>query len=313
MNVVSDFYRHRAVAVTGASGYIGAALTAALLRHGARVLEVGRRSLDEHGWPPIVADAGVIFHLGGNTSVLDADRDPQANYRSTVTAVDDLIAAAAHAHRQPRVVFASTVTVYGLTTRLPVDEQVAPNPITTYDSHKWEAERRLAAAAGQRQIESVALRLANVYGPSPAPSADPARGFLNRSVRDALGGKALSVYGDGSYVRDFVYMDDVIEAFLAAGLPSAAAQRCYNVGSGAGVTIGEALSQIAAQASLAIRHSVAIDQVPWPPGAHPIERRSFVADTTRIEADLGWRATVPLADGIARCCAHRAFAVRDAS
>jgi nucleoside-diphosphate-sugar epimerase len=305
-------YRGRTTVVTGARGYIGAALLAALRRAEARVLAVSRVPMPSSGviawqigdprsaglWAAVLPRADVIFHLAGNTSVYDAERDPDSSFAATVTPIDLMAAAAQLAGRAPRVVFASTATVYGLTTHLPVDETTAPDPITTYDRHKCEAEQRLLAA--WPHLDGTILRMSNVYGPSAARSAASERGFLNRSIERAIQGHDIEVYGDGRYLRDFVHLDDVVEALLAAGVEPVTGERCFNIASGVGVTIRDAVGMAIAHAARVSGRAVAMHENTWPAHAHAIERRNFVANIDRVRAALRWRPTVLLAGGIGR-------------
>lgn len=310
IDAVQRHYRGATMAVTGASGYLGSALIARLQDAGARVVAASRKRVESGGgvewiafdsrshvtWQSLIDRADVIFHLAGNTSVYEAERQPDVSYASTVEPIELIAAAAQRAGRKPRVVFASTATVYGLTDSQPVDERTRPEPITTYDRHKLEAERRLIHSP---DLDAIALRLANVYGPSVARSGANERGFLNRAVEQAWRGRDVDIYGDGRYLRDYVYIDDVIEAFLLAGVAAAADERCLNIGSGSGITLRDAVAMAIARVAHRGR-AVAMREIPWPADAHAIERRNFVANIDRARAVLGWQPAVGLDTGIAR-------------
>ena len=304
-------YRDRTVAVTGASGYLGSALLASLRESGARVIAASRRTVAPadavewlefdasapESWTKLIDRADVVFHLAGNTSVYDAERDPGASFSTTVLPITLMEASAHRAGRAPRIVFASTATVYGLTDRLPVDETAPANPITTYDRHKLQAEQRLLSAP---HLDGVVLRLSNVYGPSAAQSGASERGFLNRSIERAVHGKSIELYGSGEYQRDFVHIKDVVGAFLRAGAEPLADDRCFNIASGIGTTLRAALSLVIAEAARVGGHAVALHERPWPDHAHAIERRSFVASIDRARTSLAWQPSIKLAEGIAR-------------
>jgi len=315
MNVLAE-YSGKTVAITGGCGYIGTALAEALKGQAQKTLCVSRRSLRHPGnsdheiveadirtpccWENIVRRADIIFHLAGNTSVYAAAHDPAESLNSTVLPINHLIAAAQATGRRPRVVFASTATVHGLTDKLPVSESDPANPSTFYDLHKLFAEMQLALATKQGILASVALRLANVYGPSLGSSAAEDRGILNKIARMALQGKNLRIYGHGNYLRDYVYIDDVVRAFLVAGITGGVEGQNLFVASGVGIAVKQAFQTVADQAAKVTGRRVLIEHVDWPPGADPIEHRNFIADITGISDKLKWMPEVDLKNGIRR-------------
>ncbi|HYE85342.1 MAG TPA: SDR family oxidoreductase [Vicinamibacterales bacterium] len=299
MKGVIDGLRDRPVIVTGGRGYIGSCLAQALARAGAQVLSLDRRGADVRAretWDAIVQAAPLIFHLAGTTSHTEA----AGSLESTVMPVRHLIDAAKAAGRHPRVVFASTATVYGLAGVMPVDEDTPASPITVYDAHKLAAEGLLAGASEQGLIDAVSLRCANVYGPSPRASAARDRGVLNRAARQALSAGDLQVFGDGRYLRDYVYIDDVVRAFTTIATTPVLTGRVFNVGSGRGVAVGDAFALVAAGASRMTQTDIRVRTVPWPPDTHPIERRNFTASIARLTAACGWVPSVGIEEGVER-------------
>ena len=255
-------------------------------------------------WVEIVAKADVIFHLAGNTSVYFAAIDPAESLNSTVLPITHLITAVQGVGRRPRVVFASTATVYGLTSHYPVGEDAPTAPITNYDLHKLFAERQLRLASDQGILEGVSLRLANVYGASSSASSADDRGILNRITKLAMQGACLRLFGDGNYVRDYVYVDDVAQAFMIAGVGEELGGRSFNVASGMGVTVREAFGLVAQRVESITGRQVHIENAAWPEGADPIELRNFVADITAFENSSGWRPTIGLNEGVDRMIEH---------
>jgi nucleoside-diphosphate-sugar epimerase len=299
--------------VTGASGYIGSILVDALLKHSCKVVQVSRSNLDSSGqtktiqadvcnedtWANIVQQADIIYHLAGNTSVYQAAKDPAENLRSTLLPLNHLTKVAKVMQRKPRVVFASTATVYGLTPRLPVSETVLPKPTTIYDLHKLFAEQQIDLATQQGTIESVSLRLANVYGPSKSGSSANDRGVLNKVAANALQGKDLMVYGGGNYLRDYVYITDVVNALLIAGAAQGISGEVFNVASGVGNTVKSAFKLVASQAELITGKPIKVNFEKWPSGVASIEFRDFTADISKYFATTNWRPVINLSDGIA--------------
>lgn len=246
----------------------------------------------------IVKFADVIFHLAGNTSVYAAASDPTESLNSTLLPITQLLKACSVLRRKPRVILASTATVYGLTTALPVAESVVPSPITVYDIHKLFAELQLDLATKQGMIEGINLRLSNVYGPSISKSSSPDRGILNRVAAKGINGEDIVIFGDGSHLRDYVYIDDVVEAFLLVGLAIGSPTGVFNVGGGSAVTINEAFRLVGCQVEQICGRKVSIIYKPWPASSDPIEFRNYTAECKKINNIFGWSPAISMVDGI---------------
>lgn len=289
------------VAVTGANGYLGSRLVPALTRGGFDVQALARPGADitdAATWRRAV-QADAIVHLAAQTSSYKADADPRADFEINVRPIELLIEAAHAANRRPFVVLAGAATQVGLASTLPVGDGVADVPVTAYDKHKLQAEQLVLQASRQGGLDGCALRLANVYGPGPRGAAD--RGILNLMIRRAMRGEDLTLWGDGSFVRDYVFVDDVVDAFVAALQHGPATNGGHFViGSGQGHTIAEAFGNVAAIAAQRGYPRSRVVQVPFPEHASPIERRHFVADTSAFRAATGWQPYVSLSDGIGR-------------
>ncbi len=206
----------------------------------------------------------------------------------------------------PRVVFASTATVYGLKHNFPVSEKSKPDPATTYDLHKLFAEQQLSLASRQNIVSAVSLRLANVYGPSLSESGSNDRGILNKVVRSSLKGLDISIYGGGNLVRDYVYIDDIINAFLLASTVSHDISGEFNVASGVGTTLKDAFKLVISQVKLQTNSSSKIIFTEWPDSISPIEKRNFVGSIDRICKMINWKPSISLAEGLKRTVSHYA-------
>ena len=307
-------YQGKTVAVTGAAGYLGSALTEGLSKVPVRLLLVSRRPAapvagaeiltadvrDKACWQEIVRRADVVFHAAGNTSTHLATRDPADSLNSTLLPLAHLISAAQEAQRMTRVVYASSARVYGFVNPLPVSEDRDVTPVTPFGLHNLFAEQLLALASTQGLLAGISLRLGNVYGPTPSGSASDARNVINKIARLAVRGSDVPLYGDGDYLRDYVYIDDVVRAFLMAGAKPGMAGRSFNVASGRGITLREAFHLIAERAERATGRRSRVREVPWPDDEAPIECRPFTADIQLISSVCGWTPTVSLSDGIDR-------------
>ena len=323
-------YVRKRILVTGGAGYVACGLVRTLSTVSASVIRLCRPGARGRGgsrpvtlpdavariddvwgdvcdpdvWTRILPGVDFVFHLAAQTSVPRANEDPVADLDGNVRPMLHLLETCRRNRHAPVVLFAGTVTQTGIPLRLPVDETHPDAPVTIYDLHKLVAENYLKYYASGEVVRGATLRLANVYGPGPqSSSAD--RGVLNRMVRMALEGQALTVYGSGEYLRDYVYVDDVTAAFLVAG---ARIERMHGqhfvIGSGTGHTLAQAVNLVADRVELKTGFRAPVRHVDPPAPLHPIEARNFVADTTRFGAATGWSPRVSLVEGIDRTIAY---------
>jgi len=306
--------------ITGATGYVGRALTKRLAQEGRALRLVSRSTAtntidlcatfesvqadlcDVESWLLLLENADAVIHLAARTSLLAAESDPAGDHELNVAPIYALIEAARRCNLGIPVIFASTVTIVGIQHSNPVSETAPDRPCSVYDRHKLECETILRNATHKGVIRACSLRLSNVYGYSRdvTPSVNAHRGVLNTNLGRAWRGEPLRVYGDGNYIRDFIFIEDVVEAFYRA-LESE--QLCdgsqYIIATGMGHTISEAYNLVAQKAYQICHRQPEIRYIAEPPNIHPIERRHFVGDSRLFHKLSGWRAEVDLASGIA--------------
>jgi len=308
----------KTIAVTGAAGFIGGRVVDRLAVDAGCVIRVARAALppvkngaaanvidvigdvtDRAVWDQ-VADADVVFHFAAETSESRGADGADAHFRANVMPIRHLLAACGRHRRRPIVVFAGTVTEAGMPSRLPVNEDEQDDPVTAYDRHKLMAENDLKTASAQGTVCGTTLRLANVYGPG-ATGKRHDRDVLNRMIMSALRGESLTVYGTGESVRDYVFVEDVADAFLKAATHADETNgRHFIIGSGRGVTIRGAFELVAARVETLTGRRVPVVTADPPAALSEIQKRNFVADPSRFSAATGWRPSWSLSDGIDR-------------
>jgi len=310
--------------VTGCSGYLATNLMEALKPVDCQIFGVSRSDVQPVGFENAAArgefskgdlgDAGfwerslkgidIVFHFAAQTSVYKANQDPVADNKANVAPMLAMLDVCRRKKWCPTIVFAGAATQVGVPERWPVNESVPDKPVTVYDVHKIFAENYLKYYSVDGTVKGVTLRLANVYGPGPrSSSAD--RGILNMMVRRALEGEPLTVYGEGQYIRDYVFVDDVVSAFLhaAASIERTSGQH-YFIGGGQGRTISEAIRAVGAAVEKKTGQKVKVETVPVPDSLSPIEFRNFIADTSRFRDATGWSAKMSFAEGINQTINH---------
>lgn len=313
MSIIQKLSEVSKFTVIGASGYIGSKLVNKLTDSGCNVIRSSRRDTIMNGdsefvmaeldsldfWLNIVEKSDVIIHLAGNTSINVANDNPALDLNSSVVPIYRLIEACKILRKRPRIVFASTVTAYGFTDNLPVSEATAENPESFYDLHKFFVERQLVLATKLNICDGVSLRLANVYGPSSANSSANDRGILNKIIGLALAGDIVPLYGGGNYIRDYIYIDDVVDAFILASISSKSAGEVFNVGSGVGTSVRDAFNAVTQEVYRQTNKIIEMKDVPWPENSPKIDMRNFTASIKKAHTCLGWSPKVTLQTGIA--------------
>jgi nucleoside-diphosphate-sugar epimerase len=312
-------YAGKRILITGGAGYLADGLIRALQDVDCEIIcldRSGRQAMPMEGtarvhqlqgdvrhrtvWESALDNVHVVFHFAAQTSVPVAREEPQADFEVNVLPMLHMLETCRLKGWRPVVLFAGTVTEAGIPTRLPVDETHPDCPITIYDLHKWMAEAYLKHYAREGIAKGVTLRLANVYGPGPASSSAD-RGVLNAMVRRALRGEDLTVYGTGESVRDYVYVEDVSRAFLAA-VPhiDQLNGRHVVIGTGDGHTLRDAFNLVADRVALKKGRRVNAVCVEPPTPLSPIEARNFIADTRLFRQATGWQPRYSLRDGLDR-------------
>jgi len=160
-------------------------------------------------------------------------------------------------------------------------------------------ERQLVLATKLNICDGVSLRLANVYGPSSANSAATDRGILNKITGLALVGDIVPLYGGGNYIRDYIYIDDVVDAFILASISSKSAGEVFNVGSGVGTSVRDAFNAVTQEVYRQTDKVIEMKDVPWPENSPKINMRNFIASIEKAYTCLGWSPKVSLQTGIA--------------
>jgi UDP-glucose 4-epimerase len=313
-------YTGKTVLATGGAGFIGSSLVntlsqvscrvVLLLRPGrtweplgeteAEIVTLNGDILDRQTWSKALAGTDYVFHFAAQTSAYVANDDPQADLDANVTPLVCMLDVCRTDGVKPAIMFAGTATQAGLQKENPVNETVQDLPVTAYDINKLAGEQRLQRYTSETGIPTVTLRLANVYGPGTNVGSGD-RGFLNLMVKNALNSKPLTVYGDGHHIRDYIFIKDVVSAFLAAGESAAKVSgNYYVIGSGQGTKIVDAVNLVAGRVESALGHQPEVQHIPAPEGLNPIEARDFVADSRLFSSTTGWAPKVSLEHGIDR-------------
>jgi nucleoside-diphosphate-sugar epimerase len=309
-------YQNVPVLVTGGLGFIGSNLVLQLVHEGA-IVSVADPSIPGCGANPYnlapvrervrvlavdiadseslaseIAQSQVIFNLAGEISHIHSMEFPERDMQINAVAQLRFLRECQRRNASARIVYAGTRQVYGVPECLPVDEKHPIAPVDFNGVHKFAAAMYHEMLTRAGQLDAIVLRLTNVYGPRMALDV-PCQGFLSTFLRRLLLGQPLEIYGDGRQLRDPVYVDDVVEAFLLAGIAERKPHCVYNVGGPEALSL-EAIARAAAEAN----GGAEIVFRPFPDRVKPIDIGSYCADYSRIQREFGWKPRTRFADGI---------------
>ncbi|MGA7524230.1 MAG: NAD-dependent epimerase/dehydratase family protein [Acidobacteriaceae bacterium] len=301
------------VLITGAAGFIGSTLANHLVGQGYAVrgldnLSTGKVSnldtiLDEMDFtqgdirdPTLMKQlcdgVDVVFHQAAVASVAHSVADPVATHDINVTGTLNVLAAA-RAAGVARVVYAASSAIYGDSGRLPMQEHMAPAPMSPYAVQKLTGEHYMNLFAQIYGLETVCLRYFNVFGPHQAADSSYS-GVLARFIVAMLRGTALHIYGDGRQTRDFTYVQDVVRANeMAAFAPwRSLTRRCYNIANGRSYSLLEVYETLS---DLTGYHELPTFAI-----AREGDIRHSLADITMARRELGYQPEVTIQDGLRR-------------
>jgi UDP-glucose 4-epimerase len=316
-----EFYRGRRVMITGGMGFIGSNLARLLADAGADILIVDAlnpeyganrfnlRGIEDHvrvnvadvrdemSMNALVQDREVIFNLAGQVSHIDSMRDPYTDLEINCRAQLSMLEACRRYNPGVRVVYAGTRQVYGRPDRLPVDENHLVRPADINGVNKAAGEYYHLLYNNVFGVRASSLRLTNVYGPRQLIRHNR-QGFIGWFIRLAIEGREIQVFGDGSQLRDFVYVDDAADAFLRAGATDACDGEVFNVGGDQPISHRDLVTLLLDTAG-----SGSVRYVDWPPEKKRIDIGSFYSDSTKFRQAVGWAPAVDLREGLARTVA----------
>ena len=311
-------YEKRNVLITGGLGFIGSNLAIRLVELGARVtlvdvlwpehggnffniepvkndLQVNLSDVrDKHGMELLVKNKDYVFHLAGQCSHVLGQSDPYPDIEINIKGTANLMESCKLFNRGVVTVYTSTRGVYGSCKALPATEESATSPKGLYEISNLAAEHIILFYANTCNLKVVNLRLSNIYG-ERSQMKHSKFGVVNWFIRKALDGDAITLYGDGKILRDFLYVGDCVDAMLRAGLNEESRGSVFNVGYGTPHTFAELASLIVKAC-----RSGSVQFADFPEERLKQEPGDFYPDITKAKKVLGWEPNTDLEDGLRR-------------
>ena len=317
MAEANESFQNKNVLITGGAGFIGSSLAVALVKKGARVTVVDALlplyggnmfNLDDVKDQvkfvegdirdadlinTLVQGQDYIYNLAAQVSYIDSKDQPfldlDINGKGHLTVLE---AVRKHAP-QATILFSSSRLVYGKILTLPVKEDHPTEPLSLYGIHKLLGEKYYRYYSDIFGIKTVSIRIPNPYGPRQQMKHNK-YSIVGWFTRQALDGGKITIFGDGSQERDYMYIDDIVEAFLQLSVFGKSGE-VYNIGTDERIKFVDMVDAV-----LAATGSGTKEHVPWPENYEKNETGNYVADTSKIEAITSWKPTVKLIEGVRR-------------
>jgi len=316
-----NIFAGKKVLITGGAGFIGSSLAHSLLELGANVtvldamlplyggnlfnLEgikdkikfVSGDIRDKDLMLKVVVGQDYIFNLAAQVSYIDSKTEPFLDLDINCLGHLTVLEAAREMAPNSRVIFSSSRMVYGKICSTPVREDHPTEPLSIYGIHKLTAEKYYRYYHDTFGLDTLVVRIPNPYGPRQQMKHNK-YSIVGWFLRQSLDGETITVFGDGKQERDYLYIDDITEGLLLVAEKGLSGE-VYNLGIKERVTLVEMIDAILKETGTGEKKHIS-----WPENYEKNETGSYVADTSKIEQDTGWKARTTLKDGIKRMVAY---------
>lgn len=314
----SSLFQNKNILVTGGLGFIGSNLAIGLCELGAEVTlvdslipEYGGNPFnidpikdcvrvniadvrDEFSMDHLVQGRDYLFNLAGQTSHLDSMQNPYEDLDINCRAQLSILEACRKHNPRVKIVYASTRQIYGKPDYLPVDEKHLLHPTDVNGINKMAGEWYHILYNNVYGVRAVSLRLTNTYGPRMRVK-DARQTFLGIWIKRVLASEPIEIWGDGLQIRDFNYIDDVIDALLLAAASEEANGQIYNLGSEETINLRDLAARL-----IELNGGGECRIIPFPPDRKAIDIGDYYSDYRLIRGRLGWKPRVSLDVGLRR-------------
>jgi UDP-glucose 4-epimerase len=248
---------------------------------------------DSHSLSHLVRGVDVIYSMAGQTSHIDSMDDPFTDLNINCTSQLSILECCRKFNPEVEILYASTRQIYGRPQYLPVDEKHPIDPVDVNGINKYAAEMYFKLYYEVYGLKCTSLRLTNTYGPRQYVRDDK-HGFVGVFIRNALAGQPIEIFGDGEQLRDFNYIDDVVEAFIAATGDNKLHGGAYNLGHPDTHSLLEFVEALAKFASFTY------EVIPFPKGREAIDIGDYYGNFDLFSSLVGWTPKVRLEEGLSK-------------
>lgn len=316
-----NYFTNKKVLITGGAGFLGSSLACSLVARGAHVTILDAM-LPLYGgnlfnlnsiWEKIefvdgdirnqellskvIPGKDIIYNFAAQVSYIDSKDQPFLDLDINGKGHLNVVEAVRQYAPRARIMFSSSRMVYGKILTTPVAESHPTDPLSLYGIHKLLGEKYYQYYTHTFGLDTVSIRIPNPYGPGQQMKHSK-YSIVGWFVRQAMEGKEITVFGDGSQERDYLYVDDIVDAFIELTIHGVSGE-VYNIGTQERVTFGGMVDAVLAEVGSGSRVNI-----PWPESYEKNETGNYVADTSKIEKITSWKPSVSLKEGIKKMVAY---------
>ncbi len=313
---MKSYFHGKNVLITGGLGFLGSNLALSLIEFGANITVIdnlnqlyGGNVFNLKGsenkikivindvrnieiMTPLIEKTDIIFHLAAQVSYIDSLNMPYEDLDLNAKSTLNILECCRKYNSKSKIIFSSSRMVYGKVDQPLITENTSTNPLSLYGIHKLTAEKYLQMYYKDFGIASTILRITNPYGPRQQIKHSK-YSLVGWFIRQAMEGRVIKIFGDGLQLRDYIFVDDIVNAMLRCAEAPDAVGEIINVGSGESTRFCDMVSAV-------IKHVNCgkMEFVPWPDNYEKIETGDVSIDLSKLKSIALWRPESSLDDGI---------------
>ncbi len=313
---MENYYKNKNVLITGGLGFIGSNLAHKLVSLDANVkiidnlnplyggnlfnlfgienkIEIVKQDIRESETiRSLIENADIIFHLAAQVSYIDSLNMPFEDLDLNARTTLNILEICRKYNPKVKIIFSSSRMVYGKADKPLINENCETNPLSLYGIHKLTSEKYFLMYYKDFGIPCSILRLTNPYGPRQQIKHSK-YSLVGWFIRQAMENKVIKIYGDGLQLRDYIYVDDIVDAMIKSAASDHSVGEIINIGSGVSSRFSDMVHSV-----INIVKSGKVEYIPWPENYEKIETGDISVDISKLQELTAWKPKVSLAEGI---------------
>lgn len=310
-------YKNKQILITGGLGFIGSNLTHRLVKYEAdcivftktknklrnvkdilsKIKIIEGNVTDYEKLNSLIKDVDFVFHLAAQTSNITSMENPFMDLEVNIKGTLNILEICKKVNPKVPIVSVGTVTQIGKPLYLPVDEKHPSFPLTIYDANKLTCEKYFSVYHKAFGLNTVFLRLATIFGEKQEINS-PRTGILNSFIGKAMKKEKIKVFGEGKFLRDYVYIENVVDALLTAAITPKAYGDFFQIVTNRGIFFIDMVKAVIATVKEITKKEAEYENVPWPKEWKIVDVGDFVGSYEKFKEATGWYPRISFEEGL---------------